>query len=86
MNLSVRDLIPKLLKIYIQATGSTVNLAINVLKEHGVDESDILLICLFATPSGLKSVMTQYPKINILTSEISTIVLNDFGRRYFGTE
>ncbi len=63
-----------------------MNLAINVLKEHGVDESNILLLCLFATPAGIKSVTTQYPNVTILASEISTIVLNDFGKRYFGTE
>jgi uracil phosphoribosyltransferase len=35
------------------ATGTTVNLAISVLKEHGVFENNILLLCLFATPNGM---------------------------------
>jgi len=34
------------------ATGTTVNLAIEVLKEHGVDEANIILLCLFSTQSG----------------------------------
>ena len=38
--------------IYFLATGSTINLAIKVLKEHGVIEDNILVLCLFSTPTG----------------------------------
>ena len=34
------------------ASGLTVILAIKVLKDHGVSENNIILLCLFATPSG----------------------------------
>jgi len=77
----------KILLMYpITTTGTTVNLAISVLKEHGVFENNILLLCLFSTPNGLQSVNAQYPDVHILTSEINQIAPNDFGQRYFGTE
>lgn len=77
----------KILLMYpITTTGSTVNLAIDVLKEHNVDESNIILLCLFSTQNGLKSIRSKFPGVNILTSEIHTTVPTDFGQRYFGTE
>jgi len=77
----------KILLMYpITTTGSTVNLAISVLKEHGVFEHNILLLCLFATPNGLQSINTQYPDVHILASEVYQTAPNDFGQRYFGTE
>lgn len=39
---------------FILASGSTVNLAIKVLKEHDVTENNILILCLFASPTGNK--------------------------------
>lgn len=77
----------KILLMYpITTTGTTVNLAIEVLKEHGVEEANIILLCLFSTQNGLKSIRSKYPDVNILTSEIHPTVPTDFGQRYFGTE
>ncbi|CAF0750555.1 unnamed protein product [Brachionus calyciflorus] len=77
----------KIMLMYpIITSGSTVILAIKVLKEHNVSEKNILVLCLFSTPSGLQSISSQYPDINILTSEIHPFVPTDFGQRYFGTE
>lgn len=77
----------KVLLMYpITTSGTTVNLAIEVLREHNVEESNIILLCLFSTPNGLKTIRSKYPGVNILTSEIHTIVPTDFGQRYFGTE
>lgn len=77
----------KILLMYpITTTGSTINLAIKVLKEHGVEESNIILLCLFSTPTGLQAVNNLHPKVDILTSEIHPSVPTDFGQRYFGTE
>lgn len=77
----------KILLMYpITTTGTTVNLAIDVLKEHNVEESNIILLCLFSTENGIKSIRNKFPGVNILTSEIHTIVPTDFGQRYFGTE
>lgn len=77
----------KILLMYpIMTTGSTVNLAIQCLKEHGVSENNIILLCLFSTPSGVQSLSIKYPNVHILTSEIHPHVPADFGQRYFGTE
>lgn len=77
----------KILLMYpITTTGSTINLAINVLKEHNVSENNIILLCLFSTPNGLLAVRNQFPNVHILTSEIFASVPTDFGQRYFGTE
>jgi uracil phosphoribosyltransferase len=72
--------------LFLIASGTTVNLAINVLKEHGVSLSNIILLTLFATPNGIKSVISAHPDITIITTEIQPISPNDFGQRYFGTE
>jgi len=45
----------KVLLMYpIMSTGNTVVKAVNVLKEHGVKESNIILLNLFCTPNGKK--------------------------------
>ena len=82
MSLGFECILFKILK----ATGSTINLAIKVLKEHGVEESNIILLCLFSTPTGLQAVNNLHPEVDILTSEIHPSVPTDFGQRYFGTE
>lgn len=77
----------KILLMYpITTTGSTVNLAIAVLKEHGVSENNIILLCLFATPAGLQSITNKFKDVHIITSEIHSTVPTDFGARYFATE
>lgn len=77
----------KILLMYpIMTTGSTVNLAIKCLKEHDVTEINIIVLCLFSTPSSLQSLSQKYPHVHILTSEIHPFVPTDFGQRYFGTE
>lgn len=77
----------KILLMYpITTTGTTVNLAIDVLKEHGIVDTNIILLCLFSTPNGLKSIRNKFPGVNILTSEVHHSVPTDFGQRYFGTE
>ncbi|RNA00437.1 uracil phosphoribosyltransferase -like protein [Brachionus plicatilis] len=67
----------------IITSGSTINLAIRVLKEHSVAESNILILCLFSTPNGLQTISSLYPSVHILTSEIHPCVPTDFGQRYF---
>ncbi|PVU97351.1 hypothetical protein BB559_002063 [Furculomyces boomerangus] len=77
------------------ATGGSANEAIKVLKEAGVPEERILFINLICSPEGIQNVISQYPNIKIITSEIDPgmdtrkyIVpgLGDFGDRYFGTD
>lgn len=60
--------------------------AVNVLKEHGVPESSIILSNLFCTPQAAKTIVTAFPALKILTSELNPVAPNHFGQRYFGTD
>uniref|UniRef100_D3TQX5 Uracil phosphoribosyltransferase homolog n=2 Tax=Glossina TaxID=44049 RepID=D3TQX5_GLOMM len=75
-----------LLMYPIMSTGNTVLQAVNVLKEHGVPESSIILSNLFCTPVAAKTVVTAFPKLKILTSELHPVAPNHFGQKYFGTD
>ncbi|VDN08144.1 unnamed protein product [Thelazia callipaeda] len=68
------------------SAGVAVNKAISVLKDNGVPVKNILLLCLFATPSGIKQVMSQHSEVSILTSDINTLVPFWFTTKYFGTD
>ncbi|KAI8498453.1 PREDICTED: uracil phosphoribosyltransferase homolog isoform X2 [Branchiostoma belcheri] len=77
----------KVLLMYpILSSGNTAIQAVQVLKEHGVKESNILLLSLFVTPHALKSVTDEHPDMTILTSEIHPHVPVHFGQKYFGTD
>ncbi|KAL2731994.1 uracil phosphoribosyltransferase [Vespula squamosa] len=77
----------KVLLMYpIMGTGNTVIKAIAVLKEHNVLEENIILSNLFCTPVAAKTLVTVFPKMKILTSEIHCIAPNHFGQKYFGTD
>ncbi|XP_047369064.1 uracil phosphoribosyltransferase homolog isoform X2 [Vespa velutina] len=74
----------KVLLMYpIMGTGNTVIKAIAVLKEHNVLEENIILSNLFCTPVAAKTLVTVFPKMKILTSEIHCIAPNHFGQKYF---
>ncbi|CAH1799585.1 unnamed protein product [Owenia fusiformis] len=77
----------KVLLMYpIMSTGNTIRKAVNVLEEHGVNEQNIVVLNLFSTPHGLKSVIKSFPDLKILTSEIHPSAPNHFGMKYFGTD
>ncbi|XP_054732963.1 uracil phosphoribosyltransferase homolog [Anastrepha obliqua] len=75
-----------LLMYPIMSTGNTVLQAVNVLKEHGVPESCIILSNLFCTPIAAKTVVGAFPRLKILTSELHPVAPNHFGQKYFGTD
>ncbi|XP_052860494.1 uracil phosphoribosyltransferase homolog [Anopheles cruzii] len=75
-----------LLMYPIMATGNTVIQAVNVLKDHGVKEASIILSNLFCTPVAARMVVTAFPDLKILTSELNPVAPNHFGQRYFGTD
>ena len=55
----------KVLLMYpILSTGNTVIKAVNVLKEHLVQEDNIILANLFCTPSSIRSVLTAFPSVS----------------------
>ncbi|KAF7989435.1 hypothetical protein HCN44_008109 [Aphidius gifuensis] len=77
----------KVLLMYpIMSTGNTVIKAIAVLKEHHVLEENIILSNLFCTPPAAKTLVTAFPKMKFLTSEIHKVAPNHFGQKYFGTD
>eukprot|EP00099_Drosophila_melanogaster_P008733 NP_001261452.1 krishah, isoform C [Drosophila melanogaster] len=75
-----------LLMYPIMSTGNTVLQAVNVLREHGVPESCIILSNLFCTPIAARTVVNAFPKLKILTSELHPVAPNHFGQKYFGTD
>ncbi|CAL4129349.1 unnamed protein product, partial [Meganyctiphanes norvegica] len=77
----------KVLLMYpIMSSGNTVIKAVNVLQEHAVEEENIILLNLFATPSSARSISTAFPKMQILTTEVHPVAPNHFGQKYFGTD
>lgn len=75
-----------LLMYPIMSTGNTVIQAVNVLKEHGVPEGCIILSNLFCTPMAAKTIVSAFPEMKILTSELHPVAPNHFGQKYFGTD
>ncbi|XP_002158556.1 uracil phosphoribosyltransferase [Hydra vulgaris] len=76
------------------ATGGSVKVAISVLIEAGVSESNIMFINLICCPEGLRSLKDAYPNVKVVTccidkclNEHKYIVpgLGDYGDRYYGT-
>ncbi|XP_013864582.1 uracil phosphoribosyltransferase homolog [Austrofundulus limnaeus] len=77
----------KVLLMYpILSTGNTVIEAVRVLIEHGVQPRHIILLSLFSTPHGAKSIIQEFPDITILTTEVHPVAPTHFGQRYFGTD
>lgn len=75
-----------LLMYPILSSGSTVLKAIEVLNDHNVPEENIILLTLFITPEGAKTLIDAHPGIRILSTELDKESPVHFGRKYFGTE
>ena len=76
------------------ATGGTLGMLIQLLKDHGVKEKNMFIACICAAPEGLLQLSHQFPGITFVMSALDTglndkkfIVpgIGDFGDRYFGT-
>uniref|UniRef100_UPI00358EB7BE uracil phosphoribosyltransferase homolog n=1 Tax=Myxine glutinosa TaxID=7769 RepID=UPI00358EB7BE len=77
----------KVLLMYpILSTGNTVIEAIKVLVEHGVSTNHIILLSLFSTPHGMKSIIEEFPDFTVLTTEVHPVAPTHFGKKYFGTD
>ncbi|XP_072532699.1 uracil phosphoribosyltransferase homolog [Salminus brasiliensis] len=77
----------KVLLMYpILSTGNTVIEAVRVLTEHGLQAKHIILLSLFSTPHGARSIVQEFPDITILTTEVHPVAPTHFGQRYFGTD
>lgn len=77
------------------ATGSAAMMAIRVLLDHDVPESNIFLVSLLMAESGVHSVAYAFPKVRIVTTAVDPEIndkfyvlpgIGNFGDRYFGTE
>jgi uracil phosphoribosyltransferase len=76
------------------ATGGTLGMLIDLLKELGVKEENIIIASVCAAPEGLKQLSQQYPNISVVVTVIDEKLnekkyispgIGDFGDRYFGT-
>jgi len=78
----------KVLLLYpIMSSGSKVCKAIQVLKEdYDVPEEHIIFINLFCTPDAAQRIVSEYPEMTVLTTELHPVTPNHFGQRYFGTD
>ncbi|MEW2067694.1 uracil phosphoribosyltransferase [Streptomyces sp. NPDC007346] len=76
------------------ATGGSVLAALNVLRETGVPDENVVLINFLASPTGLERVSLAAPDMKIVTSAVEDGMnenafmipgIGDFGDRFFGT-
>lgn len=67
-------------------SGATVIAALNVLKDHGVNETNVIIVTLFSTPHGALNCLKKFPKVTVLTSELHDISPSHFGLKYFGAD
>lgn len=77
----------KVLLMYpILCTGNSVIKALEILIQHEVHESKVIVLSLFSTPEGVWNILRSYPKVRILTSEVHSVAPKHFGQKYFGTD
>ena len=76
------------------ASGSSASLALQVLLDQGVRQEDIIFVTLIAAPEGIRSILAQFPRIQLVTTFIDDRInedkfiipgIGDFGDKYFGT-
>ncbi|XP_041987817.1 uridine-cytidine kinase-like 1 isoform X2 [Aricia agestis] len=77
------------------ATGAAAIMAIRVLLDHDVPESNISLVSLLMAEIGVHSIAYAFPQVKIITSALDPEInekfyvlpgIGNFGDRYFGTE
>ncbi|XP_055381979.1 uridine-cytidine kinase-like 1 isoform X2 [Condylostylus longicornis] len=77
------------------ATGAAALMAIRVLLDHDVQESNIILVSLLMAEIGVHSIAYAFPKVKIVSSALDPEIndkfyvipgIGNFGDRYFGTE
>lgn len=52
------------------ATGGSASKAIEVLKERGVVEGNIIFVNLVASQFGLDTIMKRFPELNLVTAAV----------------
>ena len=51
-----------------------------------LDMKQKITVFLFSTPKAAKRIVTEFPNLCVLTSEIHEVAPNHFGEKYFGTD
>ncbi|XGW23498.1 hypothetical protein V3C99_005604, partial [Haemonchus contortus] len=70
----------------VVSTGTTVLKAISALMDSKVQEENIYLTTLFITPHSIKSICKKFPRVTVITSDVTVGVPNSFAMKYFGTD
>lgn len=70
----------------VLSTGNSIVKSIEILLKYNVKEEKIVVLTLFATPQGIKTILNQFPLVKVVTSELNPFSPMHFGQRYFGTE
>jgi len=77
---------PVLLMAPVVDSGASVLKAIAVLLDNGVKEENLVLLTLFVAPRGAARILSSFPKLTLVTSEIAPDCKDiNFSERYFGT-
>ena len=73
----------------------SAKMAIKVLIESGVSPANIMFLNLICAPEGLKTLVEEYPEVQVVTGAIDEYLnedrfivpgLGDYGDRYYGTQ
>ena len=73
----------------------SAKMAIKVLKDHGVSESNIKFLNLICAPEGLRALHEAHPEVEVITGAIDERLdencyivpgLGDYGDRYYQTQ
>lgn len=76
------------------ATGGSVSKAIEILKEAGVSEENMIFVNLLAAKKGVDTVLMRFPSLRLVTAAVDDELtasnhiapgLGDFGDRFYGT-
>jgi len=77
------------------ATGGSAAAALSFLKQHGVQEGNIRLLCIIAAPEGVKAITDAHPDVEVYCAALDDCLndhgyivpgLGDAGDRIFGTK
>ncbi|RUS69930.1 hypothetical protein EGW08_022302, partial [Elysia chlorotica] len=71
---------------FFPGTGNTVSKALEILQMNNVKEENIILLNLFCTPHSANQLVTKFPGMTVLTTEVHPVSPSHFGQKYFGTD
>ena len=80
---------PILLGAYLAFSSSVQRVADTFLTNRSINliyQEHIIFINLFCTPRAAERIVSDYPNMTVLTTELHPVTPNHFGQRYFGTD